>query len=148
MLLDLFFVLAVIDFESERNDEADFYWLMETFHFSEPGELRSAMNKAYSSPVFRAWQRLWKMSPNFYFFDWALSRTVGKILVTIGPLTVFGYDAMRFAHRLKCFDGILTFCPPSSYPIGCRKSLGKLFWSPDGTSSSPNAKFIYGSKWP
>jgi hypothetical protein len=146
-MIDLFFVLAVIDFESERSDDTDFHWLMEAYRYSEPEQLRAEMYKAHYSLVFQVWRRLWKISPNFYFFDWALSKTLGKILFSFGRVTIFGYDAMRFAHKLRCFGGVLTFCPPSSYPFGCRKTLGKLFWSLDGSSDNPSAKFLYGSRW-
>ena len=146
-MIDLFFVLAVIDFESERNEETDFYWLMETFRYSTPEQLRSDMNMVYYSKIFLWWRKLYKVSPNFYCIDWILSNTLGKILFSFGRVTIFGYDAMRFAHRVKCFGGTLTFCPPSSYPFGHRKSLGELYWSPDGTPSNRDVKFFYGDRW-
>jgi hypothetical protein len=144
-MTDLFFILAVIDFESERDEDKDFDWIMRNYGYPTPEELRDEMYRsAYPSLLFRAWQKIWKISPNFYFFDWVLSKTLGKILFSAGPVTIFGYDAMFFAHQLKCFGGVLTFCPPCSYPFGHRKTLGKLFWSPDGWSGNPSARFLYG----
>jgi hypothetical protein len=127
--LNIFFTLAVIDFESSRRSGSGDYHTMRVTHYeifgeSDDEEVHHSRELVYTqSKLFALWHRIYKISPNWFFWDWLLSKTMGDE-ITVGPLTVFGYNGCRFLHRLETPFGVLKFYPPSSYPIGCRYTWG------------------------
>lgn len=65
--------------------------------------------------------------------EWWLSRRLGGH-VNIGPLTIYGFNAMHFAFNLKTRWGYLCFHP--TIQIYGRIWLWYLYLSPDATPTS------------
>lgn len=140
MEISIFDALAVIEFESQN---IDYYELMYRLN----SEDRDKLNRVYSkSSLYKIWKLIWKISPNYYFLDFILTKVIGEH-IDIGNLTIFGYNAMMYLFRLKTDKGFWVFRPPCIFIMGERGfTWGQLYFSPDGTSHNPKAKIYYKSR--
>lgn len=131
----LFFTLAVIDFESKRADpkgSGDYYNMCRSCEETFGAGCSVAEERSWvyaNSSLYRLWHVIWRVSPNFYFWDHLLSKIMGGH-ITIGNFTVFGYNGGRFGHCLRMRSGTIEFYPPSTFPIGSRLTLGAVRFIP------------------
>jgi hypothetical protein len=111
---NIFTTLAIIDFESARrstknNTREDYHELLS--NFSCDGQLKVAREWVYKySMLFKAWEILFKITPNFYLRSWLYSKTINSIDFKIGNIWFFT-DMVRIKVTEKyihlyppCFD--------------------------------------------
>ncbi|QLE46429.1 hypothetical protein FD723_40165 (plasmid) [Nostoc sp. C052] len=131
MSCSLFDVLDVINFESEN---IDYY------------EIKNPQFKSQileTSKLYKIWSVVWKISPKAQMAEFVFSKLFGEH-ISIGNLTIFGCNAVMFAFQLHTKKGIWLFRPPCFNLYKHKFTWGKLYLSPNGTPSHPEAKIYYG----
>jgi hypothetical protein len=108
---NIFITLAIIDFESARRStknkaHEDYYQLLS--NFSCDGQLKVAREWVYEySVLFKTWQILFKITPNFYFRSWIYSKTINSLDFEIANIWFFA-DTIR----IKVAKKYIHFYPP------------------------------------
>lgn len=140
--MDLFSVLAVIEFESEN---IDFYEMEQRIYKRDPGaNIRQIRDRVYSSKLFQLWSFLYRRSPNYFTLDWLLSKAFGNGLSFFG-VHFAGYNAMMWAISWKYGGYWWVFRPPCFLVLGRRGwTWGRLYKSPNSTPCHPQARLFYG----
>ena len=141
---NLFFALRVIDFESEI---CTYYDVKKDLRRINPRVddlvLHQEINKVYNSKLYKLWRIIWKISPNYYFWDWFLTKYFRNGFNLFG-VKFCGYNAMMWAIQWQWGDYYWLFRPPCFLVLGGRGwTWGRLYKSPNGTPRHPDAVHYY-----
>jgi hypothetical protein len=150
MVTNLFLELAVIDWESEVIDYEDLQNITSQMYPGRSHEERAKLIRSSYGRLYKIWRFLYKLSPNISIIECILTKLVGRS-ITVGPVTIYGCNAMMWYWEIygsyKGDRGYWLFRPPCFKIFGHRGfTLGRLYWSPDGTPGHGKAKNFYGKE--